>query len=255
MNSILKSATKIIEELNQLNGKNAARQDEMQHTKGRFGEVLKKKWKNEVMHGQYIRYMNRQLISEEHTFLWLSKGDLKAETESEIVAAQDQVLNTKYYATKILHTETDSKCRLCQQLDETIDNIISACPIPAKEEYVKRHDKVSAQIHFNICKEIGVQLDKKHWYEHVPKSVVTNQGGKVIILWNQQVQTDRTIPSNKPDIIIRDNEKRTCMLIDVAIPGDRNVIKKEAEKILKYEYKDLTIEIQRMWNVETRVIS
>ena len=43
------------------------------------------------------------------------------------------------------------------------------------------------------------------------------------------------------------------MLIDVAIWGDRNVIKKEAEKILKY--KDLTIEIQRMWKVKTRVIS
>jgi len=41
------------------------------------------------------------------------------------------------------------------------------------------------------------------------------------------------------------NEKETCMLIDVAISGDRNVIKKEAEKILKY--KDLKIEIQRMW--------
>jgi flagellin-specific chaperone FliS len=76
------------------------------------------------------------------------------------VAAQDQTLNTKNYATKILHTETDSKCRLCQQLDETIDHIISACPIMAKEQYVKWHDKVSAQIHLNICKEIGVQLDK-----------------------------------------------------------------------------------------------
>jgi len=42
------------------------------------------------------------------------------------------------------------------------------------------------------------------------------------------------------------------MLIDVAISGDRNVIKKEAEKILKY--KDLTIEIQCMWNVKARVI-
>jgi len=42
------------------------------------------------------------------------------------------------------------------------------------------------------------------------------------------------------------------MLIDVAISGDRNVIKKEAEKILKY--KDLTIAIQRMWNVKTKVI-
>jgi hypothetical protein len=38
----------------------------------------------------------------------------------------------------------------------------------------------------------------------------------------------------------------------IAIPGDRNLIQKEAVKIL--EYKDLTIEIQRMWNVKTRVI-
>jgi hypothetical protein len=44
----------------------------------------------------------------------------------------------------------------------------------------------------------------------------------------------------------------TTKLKDVAIPGDRNVIKKEAEKILKY--KILTIEIQCMWNVKTKLI-
>jgi hypothetical protein len=42
------------------------------------------------------------------------------------------------------------------------------------------------------------------------------------------------------------------MLRDVAISGDRNVIKKEADKILIY--KDLTIQIQCMWNVETNAI-
>jgi hypothetical protein len=62
-----------------------------------------------------------------------------------------------------------------------------------------------------------------------------------------------TIHNNKPYIIIRGNEKGTCMLKDVAISGDRNVIKKEAEKVLKY--KDLTIEIQRKWNVKPKVIS
>jgi len=93
------------------------------------------------MHGQYIINIDRQLISIEDTFLWLSKGDLKAETESEVVAAQDQALQTKYYATKILNTETDSKCRLRQQFDETIDHIISACPILAKERNIERHDK------------------------------------------------------------------------------------------------------------------
>ena len=42
------------------------------------------------------------------------------------------------------------------------------------------------------------------------------------------------------------------MSIVVAIPGDRNVIKKEAEKILKF--KDFILGIQHMWNVKARVI-
>jgi hypothetical protein len=42
------------------------------------------------------------------------------------------------------------------------------------------------------------------------------------------------------------------MLVCIAVPGDKNVIKKEAEKILKY--KDLIIEIQHMLNVISKVI-
>jgi len=38
------------------------------------------------------------------------------------------------------------------------------------------------------------------------------------------------------------------VLIDVEISGDGNVIKNEAEKVLKYE--DLTNEIQHMMNVK-----
>ena len=49
---------------------------------------------------------------------------------------KDQALQTKYHAAKILQTETDSKCRLYKQLDETVEHIISACTILAKEQYV-----------------------------------------------------------------------------------------------------------------------
>ena len=75
MNSIIKIAAKITEELNQPNEKSDAKQDGIQHKKARLGESPKK-WKNKVMHGQYIRNRDRQLISEEDMFLWLSKGDL-----------------------------------------------------------------------------------------------------------------------------------------------------------------------------------
>jgi len=44
------------------------------------------------MHGQYIRIMRGQFISEEYTFLWLSRGELKGETESERIAAHYQAL-------------------------------------------------------------------------------------------------------------------------------------------------------------------
>jgi hypothetical protein len=57
------------------------------------------------------------------------------------------------------------------------------------------------------------------WYEHtdswinsVIKEYCVSVGLhilKVIILWNHQVQTNKTIPINKPDIIIHDNEKGT----------------------------------------------
>jgi hypothetical protein len=61
------------------------------------------------------------------------------------------------------------------------------------------------------------------------------------------VKTDSTIANDKSAIIIRENEKGTCMLTDTAMSGGGNVIRKEAEKILK----TLTVEIQSTWNVKT----
>jgi len=62
------------------------------------------------------------------------------------------------------------------------------------------------------------------------------------------VQTERTIPNNKLGITIHDHEKGTPVSIDVAISGDRNVIKKKAKKIIM----TLTTEIQHMWNVKKK---
>jgi hypothetical protein len=136
-----------------------------------LGEVLKNKWKNKVMHGQYIRNIDRQLISEEDTSFWLSKGDLKAETESEIVAAQEQAIQTKYYATKILNTETDSKYRLCQQFDETVEHIISACPVLAKEQYIKRHDRVCVHNYTSTY----VRKERFNWTKNTGTNMSQNQ--------------------------------------------------------------------------------
>ena len=68
----------------------------------------------------------------------------------------------------------------------------------------------------------------------------------------QAVHTDREVTANRPDIIVKNKKEKTCTLIDVAIPADRNVAQKEAEKKLKY--KSLCIQIQRMWNLKCTII-
>ena len=71
------------------------------------------------------------------------------------------------------------------------------------------------------------------------------------ILWDSII-TDRNILANRSDIVIHDLKSKTCVMIDVSLPDDKNVALKEAEKISKY--KDLEIEINRMWNVKTKVV-
>ena len=66
------------------------------------------------------------------------------------------------------------------------------------------------------------------------------------------INTDKEIKANRPDIVIKDKSKSSCTLIDMAVPSERNVATKEVEKIAKY--KDLEIEISKMWNMKTNVI-
>jgi len=54
----------------------------------------------------------------------------------------------------------------------------------------------------------------------------------VTMLRNQAVHTDRKVTGNRPDIIIKNKKQKTCTLIDVAVPADRNVVQKEEEKKL-----------------------
>jgi len=85
---------------------------------------------------------------------------------------------------------------------------------------------------------------------HMPKPVF--EEGDVTVLWNQAVHTDREVTANRPDIKIKNKKEKTCTLVDVAIPADRNVVQKEAE--MKLKYKRLCIEIQRMWNLKCTIL-
>jgi len=104
------------------------------------------------MHGQLPRKLDEKLVDIEQSYRWIKSGDIKGETESTIVAAQDQAISTKYFKNKILKQEIESKCLLYKQHDESIDHLTLGCPILAENEYLMRHDKVCTHVQYSICK-------------------------------------------------------------------------------------------------------
>ena len=72
------------------------------------------------------------------------------------------------------------------------------------------------------------------------------------ILWDFSIQTDHVIEARKPDLVVVDKKRRTCKIIDFAVPGDSRIEEKEKEKIEKYQ--DLRRELQKIWNVRVKII-
>ena len=67
------------------------------------------------MHGQLPRNLDEKLVDIEQSYRCPISGDINGETESTIVAAQDQGISTNYFKNKILKEEIESKCPLCKQ--------------------------------------------------------------------------------------------------------------------------------------------
>ena len=253
LHSILKEALKYERELNidpiveeqDLPSTKVAKMVKMKAKKNGQSQ-LAEKWSQKALHGQYVLRSQNADVDQKATHQWLRSSSLKAETEGFIIAAQDQSLFTRNYQANILHNGADPKCRFCDKSVETIDHLVSGCSVLAPSEYVQRHDRVGQYLHWGICREYQIDVHQ-HWYEHKPLPVVNSED--VTILWDFPINTDRTIEANRPDIVIKDHKSKTCTLIDMSIPTDKNIAVKEFEKLSKY--KDLEIEVQRMWKMKT----
>ena len=100
-----------------------------------------------------------------------------------------------------------------------------------------------------MCRKYGKPVTER-WYEHQPDTVSENDRCK--LLWDFDVQTDHVIQARRPDVIVIDKEKKECKIIEFAMPYDSRVNAKEVEKIEKYQ--DLAREVQKLWNMRTKVI-
>ena len=111
------------------------------------------------------------------------------------------------------------------------------------------HDNLGKIVHWKLARKCNFEAGVK-WYEHEPESVLESEDCK--ILWDFSIQTNHVIEARRPDLVVVDKKRRTCEIIDFAVPEDSWIEEKEKEKIEKY--RDLRRELQKIWNVRVNIV-
>ena len=107
-------------------------------------------------------------------------------------------------------------------------------------QYSYRHEQVAKYLHWNILRDMKINVSKS-WLKHQPPESTFKNG--VALMWDMKMATDKKVKYNYPDIVIHYKNKKECLFIDMTIPNCINVVSKEAEKITRYH--DLEVEVQQ----------
>ena len=157
------------------------------------GTIINRKQKGEEKQlcGRFKRLISN--ISLEKTWTWLRKENLKRETESCLIAAQNNATRTSHIKARIDKTQQNRKCWLCGNRNETINHIISECSKLAQKDYKTRLDWVGKVIHWEMCKKLKC-------YMHNSTSIPENDSLK--LCWDFDIQTDHLISARRLVLII-----------------------------------------------------
>ena len=206
---------------------------------------LMEKWSNKPVHGRFLQQLEEGGCSLDGTWSWLTQQSLPRNTEAVIFAAQDQALPTNWLRAVIERVPDSSPlCRVCKSFNESVEHILNGCQKLANSEYKLRHDRVAAAIHWAMCIDCGFDTSSP-WYLHYAEKVLENANYK--ILWDFLIQCDRSIEACKPDLVLVNKHLKEAYIVDVAVPKDRLVSDREADKVQKYQ--DLRREIKRIWGL------
>ena len=70
----------------------------------------------------------------------------------------------------------------------------------------------------------------------------------VKLIWDIIIQCDNVIEARRPNLILVDKKVKSCVIINVAIPGDCRILEKGIAKIEKYQ--NLKRELKSLWSLK-----
>ena len=145
-------------------------------------------------------------VTNRESYVWLSEGRLRPQTEALIHAAQD-VLHTRWYQNRILRNSSLLMCRECGKVMETVKHILNMCEPKGFSLYKERHERAILIVWWRLLKEYGFKQEEP-WYKLEAKPVYANRSVK--ILWDPSIPTDEEMTERRPDLVV---EYRLCKSI------------------------------------------
>lgn len=212
---------------------------------------MKQRWQSKELHGRFYASLHQEDVDFKASNTYLTAGYLFPGTEGAILSIQDQVVKTRTYARYILKQQVENtKCRLCNISEESVQHLSSGCSKIAGTRYLERHNNMGKVVHQLVCLNKGLLDTFTPHHMYVPKAVLENNTTK--IYWDFTVETDIGVEHNKPDMVIWNKPEKTAIIIDFSVPQDYNVAKAYADKINKYAA--LSQEIKAIWELRKVII-
>ena len=110
---------------------------------------------------------------------------------------------------------------------------------------------------WNCARHLNLIICTKRWYMHKREPFL--EKGTHKIFWDFEILTDYQIPTRRPNLVIvnkrkkkKEKRKRTCWIVDFAVPVDHREKIKENEK--RGKHLDLSREFKKLWNMKGMVI-
>ena len=148
----------------------------------------------------------------------MRKNDLKIPTEVLIYTVWEKAIRINYVKYHIDKSVDSPSCEMCGETSKTINHNVIEYSKLAQRECKRRHDNVARMAHSNLRKIFNFE-DSEKWYLHNPQTVTENLNlGQI---WDVNIQFDNVTMERRPDIVTDNKMDKTAIIIDVAVPGER----------------------------------
>ena len=164
-----------------------------------------------AIHGVFMNTSMKDTRDFKLTHKWLKRGKQRAETEALVIAAQDGVIMTRAYQSRVLKKSVNPMCRKCHGWPETIGHILSCCPVHQWTLYKDKHNQVLGTLYYHLCKVLGLKALKP--WEPIP---AVQENDRARLLWDASIPTDRMLEHRRPDITLVLKKSKKILLLEMA---------------------------------------